>query len=175
MPKATCNPYRKDVNSEDYITHIVALGIITAAFWLWLRQRRERPPLVVPSTLLYEPFPGATPSPFIPSTSTPVKSKSSSPSAPGALLPLFRPGINPEEPQNPPRSPQMRSIALGTGAGNRNGMPPDIEQTEAVIRTSDLPTERLVRLLNERLQGRAWDEENTPPGYPVTDSTRTST
>ncbi|KAJ7740385.1 hypothetical protein B0H16DRAFT_57886 [Mycena metata] len=155
---------------------VVALGIIAAAFWLWLRQRRERPPPIVPSTLLYEPFPGATPSPFIPSTSTPVKSKSSSPSAPGALLPLFRPGIKPEEPQDPPRSPRMRSIALGAGDGNRvRSYGPNIEQTEIVIRTSDLPTERLVRLLNERLQGRAWDEEDTPPGYPVTDSTRTST
>ncbi|KAJ7190663.1 hypothetical protein GGX14DRAFT_603883 [Mycena pura] len=31
----------------------------------------------------------------------------------------------------------------------------------------NLPTEELVRILNERLQGQNWDEEEAPPDYPV--------
>jgi hypothetical protein len=31
----------------------------------------------------------------------------------------------------------------------------------------NLPTEELVRILNERLQGQDWDEEEAPPYYPV--------
>ena len=33
-------------------------------------------------------------------------------------------------------------------------------------RGEQLPTSELVRLLNERLQPRAWDEDESPPGYP---------
>ncbi|KAF7344389.1 Glycoside hydrolase family 76 protein [Mycena sanguinolenta] len=32
---------------------------------------------------------------------------------------------------------------------------------------TNLPTEELVRILNERLQNRNWDEEEAPPEYPV--------
>ncbi|KAF8217947.1 hypothetical protein K438DRAFT_15189 [Mycena galopus ATCC 62051] len=32
---------------------------------------------------------------------------------------------------------------------------------------ASLPTEELVRILNERLQGQDWDEEEAPPVYPV--------
>jgi hypothetical protein len=32
---------------------------------------------------------------------------------------------------------------------------------------ANLPTEELVRILNERLQGQDWDEEEAPPDYPV--------
>ncbi|KAJ7037185.1 hypothetical protein C8F04DRAFT_420451 [Mycena alexandri] len=151
---------------------VVALGIIAAA--LWFRQKRERPPPVFPSALLYEPFPGATPSPFIPSKSTAVTSPPSFHTAPGSPPPAFHLGTKPGEPQNSPRSPQVGSVALGGLNRMRSqAVGPDIEQ--AAEATSVLPTERLITLLNQRLQGRPWDEEDTPPDYPFTESTTNST
>ncbi|KAJ7023751.1 hypothetical protein C8F04DRAFT_177188, partial [Mycena alexandri] len=48
---------------------------------------------------------------------------------------------------------------------------PDIavpsQRSDRVQPPSNLPTEELVRILNERLQGRDWDAEEVPPEYPV--------
>jgi hypothetical protein len=38
--------------------------------------------------------------------------------------------------------------------------------------SSALPTEALVRILNDRLQSREWDEEEAPPDYPIATSGR---
>ncbi|KAJ7908218.1 hypothetical protein B0H13DRAFT_2331620 [Mycena leptocephala] len=45
---------------------------------------------------------------------------------------------------------------------------PVVAQNSSVSQpSSNLPTEELVRILNERLQGQDWDAEEAPPEYPV--------
>ncbi|KAJ6495444.1 hypothetical protein C8R45DRAFT_1095076 [Mycena sanguinolenta] len=54
--------------------------------------------------------------------------------------------------QNRPAAPMVR-----VGTQNSARLPPP----------TNLPTEELVRILNERLQNRNWNEEEAPPEYPV--------
>ncbi|KAK7044479.1 glycoside hydrolase family 76 protein [Favolaschia claudopus] len=58
----------------------------------------------------------------------------------------------------PPRLPRPAVVATNSASeGSSSAAPPP----------SDLPTEELVRILNERLRGRNWDEDETPPNYPL--------
>ncbi|KAJ7737525.1 hypothetical protein B0H16DRAFT_1548962 [Mycena metata] len=132
---------------------VLTLGILAGAIWFRRRRQRSLPPSH--PALIYEPFTGAPASPFLPSTSTPVTS-----------LPFLRtdlgsrppPGTKTEEQPRTPTSPQMRSPTF------------DAPQPEVSIRTSVLPTERLISSVNHGLQNRPWEEEEMPPSYPFTDS-----
>ncbi|KAK7039648.1 glycoside hydrolase family 76 protein [Favolaschia claudopus] len=57
----------------------------------------------------------------------------------------------------PPRPPQPAVVATNSASEG---------SSSAASPPSDLPTEELVRILNERLRGHNWDEDETPPNYP---------
>ncbi|KAK7044487.1 glycoside hydrolase family 76 protein [Favolaschia claudopus] len=60
--------------------------------------------------------------------------------------------------RGPPRPPRPAVVATNsTSEGSSSAASPP----------SDLPTDELVRILNDRLRGRNWDEDEAPPDYPV--------
>ncbi|KAJ7735378.1 hypothetical protein DFH07DRAFT_112141 [Mycena maculata] len=64
------------------------------------------------------------------------------------------------------RAPDQSTAALNGATFPQQEESPSTQHAMPVLPPSALPTEELVRLLNERLRGHQWDEEEMPPEYP---------
>ncbi|KAJ6560643.1 hypothetical protein DFH09DRAFT_1279584 [Mycena vulgaris] len=151
----------------------VAILAVFLIIWIIFRRRRY-------SRATFPPH--SPPTMFVGQPATPGPASASVLSASTLIVPS--PPVSPQEFNNgkhsrylspstasssgPPfvvaNSTDSTQAALGVlEAGQRNETVP--------LRSSALPTQELVRLLNQRLQNQEWEEEEAPPGYP-TSSTR---
>ncbi|KAJ6457599.1 hypothetical protein C8R45DRAFT_943059 [Mycena sanguinolenta] len=64
-----------------------------------------------------------------------------------------------------PPAPSTLDTAQSSHSPNVNPQPNIVETNRDTV--SVLPTERLVQILNQRLQDRTWEEGEAPPAYPV--------
>ncbi|KAJ7500086.1 hypothetical protein FB451DRAFT_1385725 [Mycena latifolia] len=147
----------------------VALFAIGFGIWFFLRRRARtaRPISFAPTTMTT----ASTPHPFTARSTTFVSS--ASPTLPRPSLPKL--AVSPTEiapahqhdrpVQSPAEAITSASLASAVdGPTNVRSLtsPPDSGSLTSPV---NLPTTELVRLLNERLRNRQWDEEEPPPEY----------
>ncbi|KAJ6556453.1 hypothetical protein B0H19DRAFT_1377142 [Mycena capillaripes] len=142
---------------------------------LWLRRRQHRRDLEKPEPQVaqLEPFLSPTNAVSVSEHSfAPVAEQSFSPIAPVCAPPRSRYDEKRSDGHRSPPPPPISSSSavVGTtmspstvsGSGTSDFSSVRAEHVSA----SNLPTEQLVRLLNQRLQNHQWDEGEVPPEYP---------
>ncbi|KAJ6529794.1 hypothetical protein B0H19DRAFT_1193253 [Mycena capillaripes] len=84
-------------------------------------------------------------------------------------------GVSSPTSESSASGPSFATLPLGgvEFAPTQDMAPPGLEPQDRPARTaSAMPTQELVRLLNQRLQNQTWDEEEAPPGYPTMSNER---
>ncbi|KAJ6457607.1 hypothetical protein C8R45DRAFT_1032703 [Mycena sanguinolenta] len=131
-----------------------ALAFVTVLAIAWWFMHRQRPRIDTPDSV--QPATGPKVTPFIAETSVMTSS--------GSQITGFGQRKSRSEHREPP-APSTIDTAQSSHSSNVNPQPSIVETNRDTV--SVLPTERLVQILNQRLQDRTWDEGEAPPAYPV--------
>ncbi|KAJ6520988.1 hypothetical protein DFH09DRAFT_1287310 [Mycena vulgaris] len=173
-PTPTPSPRRKLGPILGGILGAVALLVAGIVMWFILRRRsRATHPLQIPPSQTanrdLDPFPPNTSE--VDAFRTESRSQRFNNSLPGVRY-RENSGKHPDYPLSQSlSSTEWAMHSAGMNGGGSGASDAEMPEREALNPSqphpSALPTEELVRLLNDRLQNREWDEEEAPPEYPT--------